>query len=227
MPLDLVTFTGPDDRTDPAALVEIARRYPRVEWGVLSSPKRSGGPRCPTDAWVSRFVALASDVRKALHVADGDVDAYIAGDAALLAKAAPFDRVQINFDQSRAPRSLDALEAALRRPGPTPILQHHDGNAAMIDALAARGARFVVLFDASSGKGVRPQDWLAPLPGIECGYAGGLGPKTIGDELPRITAVTGERRFWIDMASSVRDPADDRFDLARCEAVLAHAFGPR
>lgn len=227
MALDLVTFTGPDDRTDPDALVAIARRYPRVEWAVLSSPKRSGGPRCPSDAWVARFVAAATGVRKSAHVADADVDHYIAGEPALLAKITAFDRVQLNFDQSQAPRSLDALEAALRRSGPLPILQHHIGNAAMIDALAARGARFAVLFDASSGKGVRPESWPAPLAGIECGYAGGLGPHTIGAELPRIAAAAAGRTFWIDMASSVRDPADDRFDLTRCEAVLAAAFGER
>ena len=33
--LSILTFTGVDEKTDLAALRDISRRYPRVEWGVL------------------------------------------------------------------------------------------------------------------------------------------------------------------------------------------------
>ena len=39
--------------------------------------------------------------------------------------------------------------------------------------------------------------------------------------LEEIAAAAAAGPFWIDMASSVRDPADDSFSLDACEAVLA------
>jgi hypothetical protein len=220
MPLHTVTFTGPDDRTDPADLARLARRYPFVEWAILWTPLRSGKARCPTDAWVAEFVRVCADVRKSIHLTDADVDLWLAGDPRILAKAAPFERAQLNFDQSRTPRDPDVLARGMARRAPVVILQQHEGNAFMIETMRQRGAPFEVLFDASSGKGVRPDAWPAPIPGVPCGYAGGLGPKTIAAELPRIDAAAAGP-FWIDMASSVRDPADDSFSLSACEAVLA------
>lgn len=223
MPLTMVTFTGPDDRTDPARLAALAARYPFVEWAILSSPARTGGPRCPGDAWLARFLTTCKGCNASLHLADGDVDAWIAGDARIRERIAPFGRIQINFDQGRTPRPLEGIAGAIARGGPAVILQHHAGNAAMVAELAARGLAFSVLFDASSGKGVRPDAWPAPLAGIPCGYAGGLGPATVDAELPRIAAVAGDRDYWIDMASSVRTPVDDAFDVSACEAVLRSA----
>jgi hypothetical protein len=220
MPLTMVTFTGPDDRTDPAALAALSARHPFVEWAILSSPARTGGPRCPGDAWLGRFLADCKGCNASLHLADGDVDAWIAGDARIRHRIAPFQRIQINFDQRRTPRPVEGVADAIARGGPEVILQYHAGNADMVADLAARGLAFSVLFDASSGKGVRPETWPAPLAGIACGYAGGLGPATVGAELPRIDAVAGDRRYWIDMASSVRTAVDDAFDLGACEAVL-------
>jgi hypothetical protein len=56
---------------------------------------------------------------------------------------------------------------------------------------------------------------------VRCGYAGGLGPANVADELPRIAAAAGARDFWIDMASSLREPGSGAFSLDACERVLA------
>lgn len=220
MALHTVTFTGPDDRTDPAALARLAHRYPFVEWAILSSPLRAGKPRCPGDAWVADFVRVCPAVRKSIHLADADIDLWLGGDPRIAAKAQAFDRAQLNFDQERSPRDPEQLVAGISRGRPVVILQHHAGNADLIEALRRRTTGFEVLFDASSGKGVLPASWPIPIGGVECGYAGGLGPATIRAELPRIAAAAAGP-FWIDMASSVRDPADDSFSLDACEAVLA------
>ncbi len=45
MKLKHITFTGIDDRTDIAALQDIQRRYPYVEFGVLLSWSRQGSER--------------------------------------------------------------------------------------------------------------------------------------------------------------------------------------
>jgi hypothetical protein len=54
---------------------------------------------------------------------------------------------------------------------------------------------------------------------VACGYAGGIGPDSIGADLTRIAEAVGEGVIWIDMEGRVRDEAD-RFDLNRVETVL-------
>ena len=34
MPIEIVTFTGVDDHTDISRLSELAKRYPKLEFGV-------------------------------------------------------------------------------------------------------------------------------------------------------------------------------------------------
>ena len=175
----VVTLTGPDLHTDPAALAAIARRHPRVEWGVLSSAERREA-RYPDEAWLARFLRACGDVHAAIHLCDAHVDAFIAGDATIRAKAAAFGRAQLNFSQRATPKDIGALHRAVDAYAGRVILQHNPDNAALIDALAGRGADFDVLFDASGGKGVRPDAWPAPLARLRCGYAGGLGPENVG-----------------------------------------------
>jgi hypothetical protein len=214
----LVTLTGPDMHTDPAALAALARRHPRVEWGVLSSAERREA-RYPDDAWVARFTQACVGAHAAIHLCDAHVDGFIAGDAAIRAKAAAFARAQLNFSQRVSPKDIAALHRSIDAYAGRVILQHNPDNAALIDTLASRGADFDVLFDASGGKGVRPEAWPAPLARLRCGYAGGLGPDNVAAELPRIAAASGEHDYWIDMASSLRD-ASGAFSLAACERVL-------
>jgi hypothetical protein len=216
--LVLVTLTGVDTHADPRALAALASRYPRVEWGVLSSAERREA-RYPDAAWTAGFLHACAGVHAAIHLCDAHVDAFIAGDPLITAKAAAFERAQLNFNQRATPKSPDALRAAIARYPGRVILQHHADNATLIDALSAAGADFDVLFDASSGQGLRPESWPAPLARLRCGYAGGLGPSNVAAELPRIAAAAGEREFWIDMASSLRDP-DGRFSLDAAERVL-------
>jgi hypothetical protein len=76
-----------------------------------------------------------------------------------------------------------------------------------------------VLFDASAGRGLTPRRWPAPLPGVRCGYAGGLGPETIATELPLIEQAADGEPYWIDMESRLRAGAKD-FPLDRARRVL-------
>jgi len=55
-----------------------------------------------------------------------------------------------------------------------------------------------------------------------CGYAGGLNPDNIEQELIKIEAVVGDAEIWIDMESGIRNKKDE-LDLEKCERVLAIA----
>ena len=58
------------------------------------------------------------------------------------------------------------------------------------------------------------------LDSVPMGYAGGLGPDTLAEQLPKIAEATGDRTIWIDMESKVRSEDDQQFDLDKVRACL-------
>jgi hypothetical protein len=84
-----------------------------------------------------------------------------------------------------------------------------------------------MLYDASCGLGLKVTSFPSPsiYKNINCGYAGGIGPKTIDEILTAIyTMLNKERpkcvkRVWIDMESSLRvvlANGNDVFSLDKC-----------
>jgi hypothetical protein len=79
------------------------------------------------------------------------------------------------------------------------------------------------LFDSSMGTGKVPAQRPPPVlhPGVHCGYAGGLGPHNLHEELVKIAEAvcsyspTRSRPVWVDMESSLRATVGGRdvFDL--------------
>jgi hypothetical protein len=90
------------------------------------------------------------------------------------------------------------------------------------------------------GAGILPREWPKPIyldvhPGDDgCGvqqhryhgYAGGLGPDNLAEQIPLILAAaagnehTAEGRIWIDMETRVRSSDDRTFDLAKVRRCL-------
>ncbi|CAD7974760.1 unnamed protein product [Amoebophrya sp. A120] len=95
------------------------------------------------------------------------------------------------------------------------------------------------LYDSSMGAGKTPARRPVPLahPGVHVGYAGGIGPHNLRDELKKVmTAVVNsddqqqnytnlheERTIWLDMESSLRNK-EDLFDITRCESIVGQLF---
>lgn len=224
MLLDALTLTGADDGVNPATLAALAERHPHVEWAVLFSPVHEGKPRYPTRSWRDAFYAQAPQAQRAAHLCGGALRSFAEADTTLWRELVEhYRRVQLNFNARHLkPSLLDALvqrSEALAAEGLTIITQHNGAN---VD-VAARFVgvqRHAVLFDASGGRGTRPQDWPNPLPRVACGYAGGLGPDNVLIELRRLDAwLPAGYRTWIDMESGVRTPANT-FDLVRAQTVI-------
>ena len=69
MKLHTLTISGPDDTTDPDAMLRLSRQFPFVEWGILLSAKAEPRPRYPGDAWIDRTESLAREgVRFCGHI---------------------------------------------------------------------------------------------------------------------------------------------------------------
>ena len=221
-PPKLVTLTGVDDHTSLAECLALARRHPCVEWGILYSPARSGkGGRYPSPQAAQVFLegCIERNVATAVHLCGQAVPDALEGiDPVAMALVTLASRVQLNFNQRRQPVDLDRIDAFAQRWAKPIITQLNSANANVHGGLRSPYHR--VLFDASGGRGVRVDSWPSPLPGHQCGYAGGLGPETLVSDLSAIALAAGSREYWIDMETSLRNGAD-RFDLDRCAAVLA------
>jgi hypothetical protein len=223
MELLSVSLTGADDTVNPEKLKALSDRYPLVEWAILSSEKRQGELRYPSEDWVERFHQACPLARKAIHLCGKDVDAFLAMDTRIHKKIAKFDRVQLNFNQRRHPKDLETLVQVANKVTPRIILQYNSANASLWSELRDKIINMAVLFDASGGGGHSPKaGWPEMLPGTICGFAGGLGPDNIVSEFEVISRMAVGRGFWIDMESKLRSPVDDSFDLQACETVLAH-----
>ncbi len=217
-------MTGVDEQTDLSALVAFSARYPFVEWGFLYSPSQQGRPgRYPlVDFLRNALESLPLNVNVALHVCGSGVSGLIACERVITGLAEMVrvrsGRLQLNFNISQRPLDTMLLNRFIESYRIPVITQYNKNNAGCVSVLNA--LNHAVLFDESGGTGKERQGWPEPLPGVFCGYAGGLGPDNLETQLPLIHAKAGRIPYWIDMEGKLRD-ADDRFDLSRAEQSLA------
>jgi hypothetical protein len=236
--LERVTITGADDMVNPRDLVALANTFPFVEFGILFSATRSfdNAPRYPCRRWLTRLAALGQDAER-LHLSAHLCGRYMR-DAMMgsmswwtdfLELVPLFDRIQIN--RGGEVLDLPAMRDLRQLSGVSEIIiqsrefQEDPGLMKLI------GPGFVPLFDRSGGCGELPPEWPvgtgARWPyGIPearaCGYAGGLNPDNMREEIPRIlsaAAAGGCTRVWIDLETGVRTSAD-QFDVELAAAAL-------
>lgn len=235
-----LTISGADNGVTPADLVDFAREAPFVEWGILVSETRMGTPRYPSREWLrvlgqAMEVARLADVprpRLSLHVCGRWARDILAGvenattPVTALTTLAPFQRMQINGgsvgdDQvaadlgERLPQVPDGGEIIFQ------IGSHRRTRA--LDLARAAGAPCSALLDASGGRGETPDLWPAPIPGVKCGWAGGLAPWNLAAEVLRMQhADTHDGQpvdFWVDMETGAR--TSDVWDWNKVRAAVA------
>lgn len=237
--LRYVTFTGVDERTDFGDLIDLvvaAGRSARfIEWGVLYSPSKAGqGGRYPRLEWLEEFAVKANEagLNIALHLCGKAVKDLL--DCArtrersddvkrLLALAEKFGRVQLNTLGKEADEQVfkQLITLLSRNQNRTCVLlQWNERNKDLCRRLRFEH-NFEALIDGSGGRGIVPEGWpsLTEFDVRRVGYAGGLGPHNILEELPKIYDAAKESTFWVDMEQSLRDEKDD-FVLERCKLVL-------
>jgi len=208
-----ITFTGVDDATSATDLVALADDYP-VEFGLLISPKRQGiEARYPTRAtieWLISKLPLAFAIHLCGFAAREVIALGVSQHDDLMDYV---DRVQINTALRHVGFDQVGFWAAKRNM--RAILQTRDE--------FPRIAPVDLLFDASGGRGIIPDDWPYAVKSTFCGYAGGLAPENVAAAVNVIGFRTGQR-YWIDMESGVRDE-NDQFSIAKCREVCEAVYG--
>lgn len=238
MKLDRVTITGADGSIRPHQLIELTRKYPFVEWGILVSKAQEGMPRYPTIEWIRdlQTVARTEPMALSLHLCGRYVRQLLIGTNEMPAGLADgFERIQLNFHAERVECSPIDFARALDQFGKRAFIFQIDeanGNGIFEAMLDDRGDVYP-LFDTSGGAGILPGKWPQAMYEVAeagqqatdakplyHGYAGGLGPHNLAEQIPLIAKAAGEARFWVDMETKVRSRADRQFDLEKVEACL-------
>lgn len=232
MVLTFCTLTGLDEKTPLNEIDSLSRQFPIVEWGFLYSPKRQGHPgRYPSVEFLrNAFKELPAHVKVALHVCGAGVPQLIDAEPVVSELVQLVGqrggRVQLNFNARTTEDKFTVaqIHACIARHPDVQFITQHNGANANVWLPLKDLPNHAVLFDASGGKGISADQWLPPLDGMRCGYAGGLGPDNVSAELTKIRAVAGTAPFWIDMEGKLRD-SDDWFDLGVSKAVLQAVTG--
>ena len=231
MKIKCVTLTGADDQTSFEGMQELSNKYSYLEWAILFSQSKSGTSRYPTWDWVEKLTSTVEGNFSA-HMCGKYVDDAIeqgrltcfSGDNEFVGEH--FQRVQFNLSGGRLPSVLKDPSAPIWHIRETefqvifggPFSEHMD----LFDPMSFTSHGIAPMFDSSGGRGVLsswpkiPHHEYGPL---WCGYAGGLGPKNISQELLHLEDAVGDAVIWIDMETRLRNEKDE-FDLGFCEIVL-------
>lgn len=218
--LDRVTITGADDSIVTGDLVLLTRQYPFVEWGILvSGNSRFGTPRFPSGMWIQELSTLGLPL--SLHLCGRPVRDVCQGNWNGVADCevfGAFQRVQLNFHSYLHLITPEFVPGCLSID--KQIIFQCDGvNDHLVSNAYDDGLDAVPLYDRSGGAGVVPDDWPGAMAGIYSGYAGGLGPDNLYEELSKIREAASER-FWVDMETKVRSSNDRQFDLGKVRKCL-------
>lgn len=238
MNLDRVTITGADDSIRPADLIPLTWRFPFVEWGILLSRKQEGNPRFPSLKWIEELW----DIRKRLAPVVFNLSGHLCGswvrdivrgrftfETERPSIALLFQRMQLNFHGENFENiDINAFGEVLANfDNPCEYIFQMDGvNDDLGRGICATGVSIDPLFDVSGGAGVLAKRWPYPL-GPYCGYAGGLAPENLQEQLLLIKTAAdygsfeGEnQRIWIDVETKVRSNNDRQFDLDKVTEFL-------
>lgn len=221
MNLTKVTFTGIDGRTDVDRLVDIHRRYPYVEFGVLMSYdwpyngnrfpnpvflKCLDGKGIPLSLHLCGTLAvnvLKGDVSSAVSLCDGCYDL--------------FSRMQLNvpangmFQEIRSLMHTGNVREVIVQMRSAYLLED------FLKGFIPKGVSY--LLDSSGGRGIDTPLDIVNYSDVHIGYAGGIGVENVEQKLRKLLEYDSDEKFWIDMETKVRN-SDDWFDLDKVEKIL-------
>lgn len=219
MKINMVTLTGVDSSVKSKDLISISEKYRGlVEWGILYGTKQNS-PRYPNIGRILEFNDSLCGLKHAIHLCGDQAVKYYYGQfEGSWLNSFYFQRVQLNLP------SYITENLKVNKVVGNVILQYNDQTKdVLVDWFNNQTFRsHDVLFDFSGGNGQRKKFEEMPSCFDVVGYAGGIGPDTVENDLEEISKVCNRDYVWIDMESSLRSIVNgkDIFDLDKCENVL-------
>lgn len=233
--LKTVTITGADNSIRLDELFKLSDKFPFVEWGILVSRSSQGTPRFPSFLWMlelsdmneARALDGKEPIKLSCHLCGAYVRELLGGDDKFIKTELEtiwdmFNRVQINTHGEPHNTGFLFSDGLNLNDGDKKewIFQFDNVNSEIMEEAIHDGVNAAALFDLSHGAGVLPEDWPKPIHNIHCGYAGGLSPENLKNQIKIIEGVVGKTPIWIDMETHVRSNGDLQFDLEKVEKCL-------
>lgn len=227
-----VTVTGADDSVNPKDLLNLAKDFPFVEYGILMSKgSRSGKNRMPSFTWLQEFVDTFSTqgVSVSGHICGSWVKEIYHGSWPFIDLHYGFssiaNRWQLNTHGESHTYTLDPFMDVISERNTLSqqvIFQFDKMNNTPLNRAIEKGLNVSALYDLSHGAGVLPEKWEVPSLNTYCGFAGGLSPKNVVEQIEKMCSITSVP-FWIDAETWLRSEDDEKFDLDKVRAFLTAA----
>lgn len=225
-----VTITGADQSIHPQALADLSGDFPFVEWGILVSRKQSSGPRFPSAGWILELAAVKNEfnlnhpglpMQLSMHLCGAYVREFLKGDFHFWDNlpAHLFERVQLNTHGEPHTWSPFRVAHFIASHSRHEFIFQYDNVNHVVTAYELD--KVSALYDLSHGAGILPEFWPLPLKNCKYGYAGGLGPHNLKEQMEEINQVSGNEEVWIDMETQVRSGSSlEKFDLDKVHRCL-------
>lgn len=215
--LSRVTITGADDNTDPKQLIALSEEFSFVEWGILVSARHEGTPRFPSRKWMDNFQSEIGSkyINLSMHVCGSWIRQLLKGELdwnTLPKLLSNCQRVQLNTHALVHESALDYLKVLKQLPKKQFIFQWDGVNDHFIYPAKHAGINVAALFDMSGGAGILPEKWPTAQYAFPCGYAGGLSPSNIEEQVNLIEKACLNYSYWVDMEGRVRT-SDGKLDM--------------
>ena len=222
MKLRYITCSDPREHNSIESIMELAR-LPLAEIAVQCHPSKmyDGMPR---NVWFNKLLAAAKSVPNinlAIHInqewatdicAIGKIPETILNWIQIQREENQpiIQRIQLNMPKAAAD-NIDANKLAQiihDFSNQEFILQYNDNTKTAVEKLHRTGAKFSLLFDASGGKGISPENWQKPVYATHpVGYSGGISPSNVIYNLVLINRLIPKHRsMWIDAEGKLKSP---------------------
>ena len=221
--LDRVAICGPDDTTNIRDMQAISLDFPFVEWGILLMKNKEGNPGYPSYNKVVDF--LEAKLLCCGHLCGEwvwDFDGESWGVFAARPRYTEFQRFQLNFaGRPLMPKLVEGLyKSRLKQ---QVIFQVPDLENLVFRLAVASKLNVAGFFDTSRGKGKLPASWPKALEDVYCGYAGGLNPDNLEENLEKISQVANVPA-WIDVQTGVAIEGKINFEKVYKFLTIAKKF---
>ena len=240
MGIKYITCSGANEHTDIDSMISLGRDFSLVEYGVQVS-----GRKCSFSsdrwAWLKELhqKEIEQNVRLnvSLHLNQDWVEKFCAGKYVpeletllswRIGRKKFIHRVQLNFKIGREPQpDMECLENMVNSfPDFRFILSYNDNNADFIDEIYRRKKiKFDCLYDDSFGEGILAKERKSPaFSDVLQGYAGGLSPENIGEELTKISKkLPCQNDFFIDAEGRLKGEKGF-LSIERCKEFVVNAL---
>ncbi len=236
--LKTVVCSGVNEKNDIQETILFLKKHPNLELGVQCSPKKAG---YGTDRfeWLKELTSKLDQEniigRIALHLNEGFAVSFCSGNIPkevlyLKKHSSAVGRLQLNFKIGReifeneqiAPDIQKLKKSIEQLSDHRVIVSASKTNLPFIYKMHHQGIQFDALFDDSFGEGVLPEKRQKPLfDDVFQGYAGGISPENVTQELQKIAKVAVGNVF-IDAEGKLKE--NGTFSFEKAEKYVQNAL---